>query len=164
MKRKFKVVGQIEAEEIEEEEAEAEEGDVSELTEDTAAAKKMKCKRKKLKEAKEKKRLKCEKREVVGKSPKSRTPSTSTRAHPISTGLTTSVVLRQLKKDLHQKLYGKEQTEDQDTPIVADSSSQDNEDIVNLPSSQQQPSPQAPSSQKLEEGDEDYEASSPMPR
>ena len=101
----IEVIGQVEAEEIEEaeieeeEEAEAEEGDVSELTEDTAAAKKTKCKRKKSKEAKEKKRSKHEKREAAGKPPKSKTPSTSTRTHPISTGLTTSVVLRQLKKD-----------------------------------------------------------------
>ena len=95
----IEVIGQVEAEEIEEEEAEAEEGDVSELTEDTAAAKKTKRKRKKSKEAKEKKRSKCEKREAAGKPPKSKTPSTSTRTHPISTGLTTSVVLRQLKKD-----------------------------------------------------------------
>ena len=105
----IKVIGQVEAEEIEEieeaeeieeeEEAEAEEGDVSELTEDTAAAKKTKRKRKKSKEAKEKKRSKCEKREAAGRPPKSKTPSTSTRTHPISTGLTTSVVLRQLKKD-----------------------------------------------------------------
>ena len=135
-----------EAEEIEEEEAEAEEGDVSELTEDTAAAKKTKRKRKKSKEAKEKKRSKREKREAAGKPPKSKTPSTSTRTNPISTGLTTSVVLRQLKKDRHKQLYGKEQTEDQDTPLVADSLSQDNEDIINLPSSWQQPSSQVPSS------------------
>ena len=143
----IEVIGQVEAEEIEEveeieeaeeieeeeEEAEAEEGDVSELTEDTAAAKKTKHKRKKSKEAKEKKRSKCKKREAAGKPPKSKTPSTSTRTHPISTGLTTSVVLRQLKKDRHQQLYGKEQTEDQDTPVVADSSSQDNEDICQPP-------------------------------
>ena len=154
----IEVVGQVEAEGIEEEEAEAEEGDVSELTEDPAAAKKTKRKRKKSKEAKEKKRLKHEKREAAGKPPKSKTPSTSTRTHPISTGLTTSVVLRQLKKDQHKHIYGKEQTEDQDTPIVADLSSHDNEDIFNLPSSWQQPSSQAPSSQKPEEGDEDYEA------
>ena len=172
----IEVVGQVEAEEIEEieeieeaeeieeEEAEAEEGDVSELTEDTAAAKKTKRKRKKSKEAREKKRSKHEKREAAGRPPKSKTPSTSTRTHPVSTGLTTSVVLKQLKKDRHQQLYGKEQTEDQDTPVIADSSSQDNEDIIKPPSRRQQPSSQAPSSQEPKEGDEDYETPPPVPR
>ena len=108
--------------------------------------------------------MKHEKREAAGRPPKSKNPSTSTRTHPVSTGLTTSVVLKQLKKDQHQQLYGKEQTEDQDTPIIADSSSQDNEDIIKPPSRWQQPSSQAPSSQEPKEGDEDYEASPPVPR
>ena len=107
----IEVIGQVEAEEIEEieeieefeeiegKEAEAEEGDVSELTEDTAAATKTKRNRKKSEEAKEKKRSKHEKREAAGRPPKSKTPSTSTRTHPVSTGLTTSVVLQKLKKD-----------------------------------------------------------------
>ena len=43
-------------------------------------------------------------------------------------------------------------------------SSQDNEDIIKPPSSWQQPSSQAPSSQEPKEGNEDYEAPPPVPR
>ena len=49
-------------------------------------------------------------------------------------------------------------------PVVADSSSQDNEDIIKPPSRKQQPSSQAPSSQEPKEGDEDYEAPPQVPR